>query len=342
MRWTFLHAADIHLDSPLLGLSRYQGAPVERFRDATRAALRRLVDLALDEEPRFVLIAGDLYDGPWRGFDTGLFFAAELGRLRQAGIRVFLAHGNHDAESRLTRRLALPENVGVFAARKPETFRLEGEGVALHGQSFARQHVEENLARDYPAPEPGVLNIGVLHTALEGNADHATYAPCTAEELAAKGYDYWALGHIHAAATIRRDPWIVFCGNLQGRHARETGAKGCLRVTVENGRIVSVEPVSCDAARWAVVALDLDGVSALADVPQRAEAALRDAAAEADGRPLAVRLRLIGETGAAPELLAAAPKLEAELRAMAVSLGADLCWLEKIEVDARLPDARRR
>ena len=339
MRWTFLHAADIHLDSPLLGLARYEGAPVERFRDATRAALRKLVDVALDEEPRFLVIAGDLYDGPWRGFDTGLFFAAEMARLRQAGIRVFLAHGNHDAESRLTKRLALPDNVHVFAAKRPETRLLEDEGVALHGQSFARQHVEDNLACRYPEPEPGFLNIGVLHTALEGSAEHASYAPCTAAELADKGYGYWALGHVHAAATVRRDPWVVWCGNLQGRHARETGPKGCLRVTVEDGRVMAVEPVCCDAARWAVVPLGLDGVSALADVPFRAEAALKQAVLEAEDRPLAVRLRLLGETGAAPELMAAVPRLEAEIRALAMSLGHELCWIEKIEVEARLPDS---
>ena len=56
----FLHAADIHLDSPFKGLERYEGAPAEKMRQATRRALENLVQLALDEQVKFVLIAGDL------------------------------------------------------------------------------------------------------------------------------------------------------------------------------------------------------------------------------------------------------------------------------------------
>ena len=62
----FIHAADIHLDSPLRGLEQYEGVPVQEIRNAARRALSNLVDLALDQKVAFVLIAGDLYDGDWR------------------------------------------------------------------------------------------------------------------------------------------------------------------------------------------------------------------------------------------------------------------------------------
>src|SRR4051812_29910913 len=107
----FVHAADLHLDSPLRGLDRYEGAPVEQLRGATRRALENLVALCLSEKADFLLLAGDLYDGGWKDYRTGLFFAAQMSRLRAADIPVFFVRGNHDAESNITRSLRLPENV---------------------------------------------------------------------------------------------------------------------------------------------------------------------------------------------------------------------------------------
>src|SRR5829696_667564 len=133
----FLHAADVHLDSPLRGLERYDGAPVEEIRGAARRAFENLVDLALAEEVAFLLLAGDLYDGDWKDYNTGLFFAAQMRRLEEAGTPVFVISGNHDAASQITRVLRPPDNVKVFSTRKPETVELKGLEVALHGQGFA-------------------------------------------------------------------------------------------------------------------------------------------------------------------------------------------------------------
>ncbi len=121
----FLHAADIHLDSPLRGLERYEGAPVEEIRGATRRAFENLVDLAVSEKVAFLLLAGDLYDGDWKDYNTGLFFAAQMRRLDEAGIPVFLIAGNHDAASQITRSLRPPSNVTVLSTKKPETRLIE-------------------------------------------------------------------------------------------------------------------------------------------------------------------------------------------------------------------------
>jgi len=230
----FIHAADLHLDSPLRGLSAYSDAPAEQLRTATRDAFVKLVDVALDEAVDFMVIAGDIYDGDWKDFNTGLFFIRQMGRLRQAGIPIYLLYGNHDAESDMTRGLTLPDNVHVFSSRKAETFAIESLKVAIHGRSFKQKATTENMVPNYPEPVPGWLNIGVLHTALEGNSEHATYAPCTVSELEAKGYQYWALGHVHERSILpeHRQPGqtvIAFPGNLQGRHIREQGARGARR-----------------------------------------------------------------------------------------------------------------
>ena len=173
----FIHAADLHIDSPLRGLSRYDGAPVDRLRNATRRALVQLVDLALDEQINFVLLAGDLYDCDWSDFHTGLFFREQMVRLARANIRVFIVQGNHDAQGVISRQLPLPENVTTFSSKKSETVRLDDLAVAIHGRSFPDREVPDVRVPLYPEPVHGLFNIGVLHTSLTGAVGHDTYAP---------------------------------------------------------------------------------------------------------------------------------------------------------------------
>jgi exonuclease SbcD len=328
----FLHAADIHLDSPLRGLAGQEGSAVARVRTATRQALDTLVGLAIEEKVDFLIIAGDLYDGDWRDYKTGLFFAAQMGRLNKEGIPVYLLHGNHDAESQITRRLDLPDNVHVFGARNPETFVLDELKVALHGQSFRQRAVSDNLVPDYPAPISGAFNIGVLHTGLGGMGGHANYAPCAIEDLTNKGYDYWALGHVHQASVLHEKPHVVFPGNLQGRHARETGAKGASLVSVEDGDIVELTTVPCDMVRWAVLTVSLDNAEKAGDVIDRVHQAVEAAANEADGRLLVCRIVLEGRTAVHDQLVASEARMLAEARAGALGLGDEVAWVEKVVI----------
>lgn len=265
----FIHTADIHLDSPLKGLEAHDDAPVQEIRGATRRAFDNLVDLAITEAVDFILIAGDLYDGDWKDYNTGLFFAARMGRLDRAGIDVFIVSGNHDAASQITKTIPLPDNVTVFPFGKPRSVIRDDLGVIIHGQSYSRRVVTENLARNYPRNNPDYLNIGVLHTSLTGRDGHEPYAPCSPDELASKGYDYWALGHVHQREIVSMAPWIVFPGNLQGRHIRETGAKGATLVTVVEGRITAVDPRELDVLRWADCVVDLSLCETLDEVHDR-------------------------------------------------------------------------
>ncbi|EWY37048.1 hypothetical protein N825_22320 [Skermanella stibiiresistens SB22] len=326
----FIHAADIHLDSPLRGLAAYDGAPVDLLRGATRRALHAMVDLALEEAVDFVVIAGDIYDGDWRDFNTGLFFVQQMARLRQGGVPVFLIHGNHDAESQITKKLPLPDNVTVFSSRKPETHLLPDLKVALHGQSFKQRDVVDNLAAGYKAPVPGHFNIGLLHTSADGREGHAGYAPCVPADLVRHGYDYWALGHVHNRETLHEHPHVVFPGNLQGRHIRETGAKGCVMVTVEDGRVTRFEHRPVDVLRWALVEADLTGCDQPGEALTRIRSALRAEFDTCEGRPLAARLRLTGATPLHGGLLSHHDSFMAEVRAVALDLGTDAVWIEKI------------
>src|SRR5579863_4971996 len=292
MRFRFVHAADLHIDSPLASLGVKDQAVAARFARANRAAVANLVKETIANEAAFLIIAGDIFDGDWKDVSTGLFFARALGELHRAGVPTFIVKGNHDAESVMSRSLTYPHTTFVFPAHRAQTKILEALRVALHGRSFAARAVPDDFVASYPARRAGWLNIGVLHTALDGARGHEAYAPCAVEDLRRFGYDYWALGHIHAAEIVSRDPWIVFPGNLQGRSVRETGAKGAMRVTVEDGRVVDVEPLFLDAARWAHETVDVSACSDESDTLPLIAAALGRAQEEAGGRALAVRLTL--------------------------------------------------
>ena len=337
----FIHAADLHIDSPLRGLDRYDGAPVERLRTATRSAFERLVDRALAERVDFVLFAGDIYDCDWQDFHTGLFFREQLVRLGRAGIRVYIVQGNHDAQGVISKQLILPQNVTVFSARTAQTIRIDDLSVAIHGRSFPERAVDEDLVPSYPSPVPGFFNIGMLHTSLTGRAGHDTYAPTDLPTLIHKGYDYWALGHVHAREVLAERPRIVFPGNLQGRHAKETGAKGCELVTVEGGRIES-EFLALDVVRWSQLAVPLDGLQRLDALGDAFRQALDPLLVGAKDRLHAVRVTLTGSTEL-HRLEANQPgTLAAAMHAAAQDVGEAEIWIEQVRLDLSTPLDRAR
>jgi DNA repair protein SbcD/Mre11 len=330
MDFKFIVAADIHLDSPLTGLSRYEGAPVDILRGATREAFGNLITLAIKEKVNFVLISGDLYDGDWRDYNTGLFLSFQLSRLREAGIKVCILYGNHDAESRITRSLRLPDNVKVLSTKYPETFLLEEIGVAIHGQGFAKRDELDNLADRYPEARKKFFNIGMLHTALTGAEGHEPYAPCTLGTLKSKGYDIWALGHVHSRKVFSEDPLILYPGNTQGRHAREIGPKGCTLITVEDGQVVSYEPRDLHVVRWEEIWVNGSGLASATDVVDAAVEAVESELGQGSGEVLAARIKIEGTCPAHRELSADPEKWTAEIRAAVAAVSGEGAWVEKV------------
>ena len=325
-----VHAADVHLDSPLRGLARYQGAPVDAIRHATGRALTALVDTCIAEEAPILIIAGDLFDGEWRDFRTGLTFVNEMNRLRDVGTRVLVVRGNHDAESAIAKALEWPSHVTFFSASAPETVRFEHLGLAVTGQSFATRAVLDDLSARYPAPLSGIVNFAVLHTSADGREGHAPYAPCTVPNLRATGYDYWALGHVHAREVLSEAPWVVFPGNLQGRHARELGPKGATIVTLEGGKITNALHQTLDVVRWEHVDVLVKDPSAdhVLDVALDAVDAIR---ATEPHRLLALRTTFRLPVALAPWFQTHRQTLEASVR-HEISRLRDGVWIEKMGV----------
>ncbi len=333
----FLHAADIHLDSSLKGLERYDGAPVEQIRNATRRALENLVALAIEEKVAFVLIAGDLYDGDWPDYNTGLYFIKQILRLKEAGIPLFLIAGNHDAANHMTLSLSLPDNATLFRHQSPDTVLLQKIGVAIHGQSFGQRAITEDLSQGYPAAQSGMFNIGLLHTSATGREGHESYAPCTAAGLRTKGYDYWALGHVHKREILCEYPHIVFPGNTQGRHIRERGAKGCHLVTVKDDQAVQVDFRSLDVFRWERANIDISIAETGDEILNQIAEQLGVLHRAAEGRSLAVRIELTGVSPVHRPLMAEKSRWINEIRAQAIGASDGEIWVEKIKFRTMAP-----
>lgn len=334
MNFKFLHAADLHLDSPLQGLAAKSAGLAERIEDASRRALDQLVDTAIAEECRFVVLAGDIFDGELRNIKTGLYFVSRMRRLAEAGVGVFIALGNHDAANGFMDKLQFADSVHVFSKRKAESIRLPDVGAVIHARSFPQEDVRENLARNYPAAEPGVFNIGILHTACQGReAYHAPYAPCSLAELVNHGYQYWALGHVHASAVLSERPYVAYPGNLQGRHIRESGPKGALLVAVEDKEVAGLEHRSLDVCRWSIVDIDISECGSRADLVARTREHLRSALGDAEGRAIAVRVRFAGESSLSGLIALDLQGLREDVFAAAAAVSDDI-WIERVALAA--------
>lgn len=327
MAFRFIHTADLHLDSPLRSLALRDADLAELIAEASRAALRGIIDLCLSEQVDALVIAGDLYDGRQTSMKTARYLVAELARLEQAGIRTFVIRGNHDAESQITREMTFPPGVHVFGARAGmEMMEKDHQRIALHGLSFRDRHAPESLLPHYRPPAPDALNIGVMHTSLNGAAGHDRYAPCALADLQASGFDYWALGHIHKAAHYPGAAHVVMPGIPQGRDIGEPGAGSVTLVTWREDGGIETEARIVAQAAFVPVDVDVTGLHDWHDLRGAVERAL--AGARLPVPHLVARLRLTGDTALAPRLLRDRDLALAEAQEIARSLGGT--WVEKL------------
>ena len=340
MPFRFIHTADLHLDSPLSSLALRNGELGELVRGATRKALERIVDLAIAEGVDALIVAGDLYDGSQTSMATALFLMGEMRRLDAAGVRVFLIRGNHDAQSQITRELTFPPNVHVFDGRgKPVRAGTlaGGREIHVHGISFAQPHAPGSLLPAFRAPVADAVNIGLMHTSLAGASRHDPYAPVGIADLAAHGFDYWALGHVHQRRVHAQSPWIVMPGNPQGRDINEGGPKGVTLATIADDGAITLEERPTAIAVFERLAVDLAGVEDWRGMLERAEAVLGEAKAAAGGAHLVARLALTGGTPLAWRLRRDEDLLLGDLQNLADSLGE--CWIEAVELAVAAPQA---
>lgn len=333
-----LHAADIHLDSPLQKLDAYEDSPVDQIREASRRALENMTQLAIDEQVDLVVIAGDLYDGDWPDQNTGLFFVGQASRLVREGIHVAVIRGNHDAANKMTSNLPLPKNPDgsdiLLSEKKVDQRVLENLGIVIHGRSYAKRAETGDMAAEYPAPTGGMFNLGILHTGLSGLDGHDPYAPCSPQQLADKGYDYWALGHIHLRGEhqIKDAAPVVFSGNIQGRHIRESGPKGCIIVDIDARNQTERRFVPLDVVRFETFNADASEWSHTDQLMDAYEAWMNEKLQRVEDRLLVTRVILSGESPLHLQWMREQSNLEASLRATSVTHGHGQVWLERLKI----------
>lgn len=256
----FIHSADLHLGSPFSGMKGLDAEQWKILQNSTLAAFERLISYTLETGPDFLLIVGDVYDGEDRNLRAQHRFQQGMEQLHKAGIPVFLSHGNHDHLSGGAASFDLPANVHVFQDRVENvTLTVGGATVKIAGFSYGRRHVTESMIEHYPVKETGVFQIGMLHGSEESDTEHAMYAPFRKEQLLDKKYDYWALGHIHKRQQLSLDPPIVYPGNLQGRHRKESGPKGFYEVVLTDGH-AELEFIGAEAVCFERIEVDCSGV----------------------------------------------------------------------------------
>jgi len=332
----FIHAADIHLDSPLQTLALRDPALADLIGTATRQALVRIIDLCLDEQVDALVLAGDLYDGSQTSMKTARFLADQIGRLHAAGLRTFVIRGNHDAMSKITPELVWPDSVKLYrghAEAVPVQRSATDVPIHFHGVSFAQPHALDSLLGKYKPAVAGAINIGILHTSLGGAPGHDRYAPCSVADLRATGFDYWALGHIHRRAVDAQAgaSTIVMPGMPQGRDIGEAGAKSVTLVTIHDDRSVTIEERFTSVAQFERLTIDVTAITDWAALIHRLGRDLSDAKNAVFADHLVVRPRLTGQTPLAWQIRRDRDLLRAELDKLCETIGS--CWVEHIEID---------
>ncbi len=329
-----LHTSDLHLDSPLRSIALRDEDLQERVSTASRRTLERMVGFCIEEGITALLISGDLYDSAERSVKTAAFFVNQMERLNEKNIRVFYIKGNHDAENPITGEIPLPDNVHVFGGNGGKE-NIEGTDIWIHGVSFRGRHVSKSLLPRFHDPEPSAINIAMLHTSLAGSPDHDEYAPCSVLELKARGFDYWALGHIHKRQIYDTDPWIVMPGIPQGRNIGETGPKSATLLTIAKGAIRTGEiPTSIIEFRRSHCRID--GIEDDQALRKTLNLHLEEEFRATRSEYAILRIKLSGATHLAWQIRRDRDYWQETLEQIASETGR--LWIEKIELDLDAPE----
>ncbi|CAN7637044.1 DNA repair exonuclease [Paenibacillus sp. LjRoot153] len=335
-RLRFIHAADLHLDSPFKGMSALPERVRERVRESTFDALKELVALAIQEQVDFVLISGDVYDVSDRSLRAQIRFQKAVEHLATEGIPAYIIHGNHDPEDGRAAKLVWPADVHFFASEHVETLQVmkEDRGIIaeIHGISYGSSAVTENLALRFKRGQAQVCQIGLLHTNVDGDPHHDNYAPCSKQDLIDAGMHYWALGHVHTRQVMNLQPAIVYPGNIQGRSIRETGPRGCYLVDMDDNGRAELIFHALDTVRWYQETLSVTSIPSEQVLKDRLGELLDRLRHDANGRDGIVRIVLEGRSELHERVRKgrALQELMDELREDEVERGS-FVWIESIE-----------
>ncbi|MGB4593304.1 MAG: DNA repair exonuclease [Coriobacteriia bacterium] len=336
----FIHAADLHLDAPFGGVDAEDHRVREALAGSTYRALDAVVAACIDNAVDFLVLAGDVYNTGERGVRSQFAFARAAETLAEAGIPVYLVHGNHDPARGAGVAVALPVTVHAFAHDRVERLVVERDGrpvCSVYGRSFKTAAETANLAAEYRRNPDDTLAVGVLHANVGGRPGYDNYAPCSTADLASARMDYWALGHIHKPEIVLSEPLSIYAGCPQGLDPTQSGPRGCYLVTLGDGP-ASAQFLPTAAVVWDAATVDCADARTLDDIRGAILAACESARAAAGGMPVVFRVELEGRSDARSSLIApgALAALLAEVRADAMD-AEQWVWIDRIRDHTRPP-----
>jgi DNA repair protein SbcD/Mre11 len=323
---TFIHAADLHLDSPMIGLKHLPKSVFDRLQESTFTAFSKVIDTAIQYKVDFVILAGDLFDGEDRSLRALTRFRKQVERLESYQIPVYIVHGNHDHLGGKWATIHLPKNAHIFPSEFAVKTHNNPDGVTtnLYGFSYPQKLVSEKRIDDYIKREDSDFHIGILHGQFEGNVEHGRYAPFTLSDLLEKQFDYWALGHIHKRIHLSEAPPAIYPGNIQGRHKKESGEKGCYLVTLTetNSRL---EFIPCADCLWEEIVIDTSVETSTSDLYGICKKRINEIRRETEGILLTIRLHGIDLSKSQKEILESGELLET-LQEEEIEEGTSFVW----------------
>ena len=346
----FVHAADVHLDSPFSSMRLDSPEAAEAFAGAARASLSAIARVCIEEGADFLVLSGDVFDSEQRSLRAKHELWTILGELAERGVHTYVAFGNHDSLSGWRSAFSWPDEVHFFGP-EVSTYPVVVNGceaARVSGISYPQPSVADNLSLAFRKDPGDPFTVGVLHCNVGGDTRHANYAPCTLADLEASGIDYWALGHVHEPRILRAEsPAIVYSGCAQGRNPRETGEHGCFVVRVVSGEgggaggaSVEMKFVPTDVIRWHVLDVMIDGMSTIDQVIDAIRDGVARLAMSSNMRSCAFRVRLLGRGRVHRELAVDGPEALLAAAREASPPGDRFDWIECVQ-DLTVPDVDR-
>ena len=341
MAFSFIHCADLHLDTPF-SCRKSDEKIYSMFYGSTFKALSKVVDLAIQNSVNFVLFAGDIYDVADKSLHAQIIFRNELERLAERDIRAFICHGNHDHLQGTRVSITYPDTAYFFGGDEVETIpvTLKGRDIAcIYGISHAEPEMERNLAIKFKRRGKDPFSIGLLHANVEGMSGHGPYAGCRLEELVESGMDYWALGHIHKAEKLREyAPFVLYPGNTQGRNVKESGPKGCYLVNVSDSGKVNEKFLPTAEVIWVQKEISIEGMASIQEFEERIREETKNISREINSEYIAIRLHATGQGPLHKEL-----KSDENREDLRISLNMENegVWIESLEAPTALKADRR-
>lgn len=269
---SFIHCADLHLDSPFKGMGYLPDKIFSSIRESTFQAFDNIVNYAIDYEVDFVVIVGDLFDEDKRSLKAQLHLKQGFEKLNEKQINVYISHGNHDHLAGKFHQVTYPNNVYIFPSEEVTYFDFKKNNTTakIYGFSYENRSVNEPKVKEYRKVDHADYHIATLHGSIHTNTAHDVYAPFKIQELKELPFDYWALGHIHQREVLSEHPVILYPGNPQARHMKEAAEKSCTYVKLsQTGH--QLENLSTDSIRFQQQHIDASSCESIEEIHQFVE-----------------------------------------------------------------------